>query len=145
MRALASIALLFVSACVVAAPSMSKSKPTPPVIKETFQLQPCPGKGKEQTTSELVGCAQREILRTDALINTQAKVVFGLLHTDGAKTRFVQGEKAWLAYRKAGCLSESDVYEGGSLSAVAFLNCVATRNVEHLANLRSFAKALRNP
>ena len=145
MRAPATIALVLVAACVVAAPSMSKSRPTPPVIKETFALQPCPGKGKERTTSDLIGCAQREILRTDALINAQAKVVFGLLHTDAARTRFVQAEKAWLAFRKASCLSESDVHEGGSLSAVDFLNCAGTRNVQHLADLRAFAKALRNP
>ena len=80
---------------------------------------------------------EKKILRTDARINSQARVIFRLLRDTTAKRRFVAAERAWLAYRRASCTSVADVYRGGSAEPVAFADCVLTRNREHLDELAS--------
>jgi uncharacterized protein YecT (DUF1311 family) len=118
----------------------------PPVIEEPFTPLPCPRtRAARGTTLGAVGCAQRKILHTDAVINRRAKAIFGLLRDRTAKRRFVAAERAWLAHRKATCTSEADVYRGGSAQDVAFATCVATRNVEHVEQLAAFERLVRGP
>src|SRR4051794_25498720 len=124
----------------VAAPAAASAAPAPPVIKESFTLLPCPS--NPQTTLALEGCAEHRIVKSDAVINAKVKTIYRLLRSDAAKTHFVAGERAWLAYRKASCLSRSDVYEGGTLSTVEFANCVADTNTAHVKDLTAFQKAL---
>src|SRR4051794_15990837 len=107
MRKLVVLAALIA----VAAPAAAWAAPSPPVIKEGFTLLPCPK--DPQTTLALEGCAEHRIVKSDAVINAKVKAIYKLLRSNAAKTHFVAGERAWLAYRKAGCLSRSDVYEGG--------------------------------
>ena len=47
-----------------------------------------------------------------------------------------------LAYRRADCLSDSDEYAGGTLSAVEFARCVLARNRQHLKDLATFQDAI---
>src|SRR4051812_8648415 len=133
--------LVLVAALIAAAvPASASAAPAPPVIKEGFTLPPCPP--SPTTTLELEGCAEHRILKTDTVINARVKAIYRLLRTDAAKTHFVAGERAWLAYRKASCMSRSDVYEGGTLAAVEYGNCVADTNVVHIKDLTAFQKAL---
>ena len=130
---------LFLIAAVAATATLK-----PPVIKESFTLLPCPK--NPQSTLDLEGCAEHRILRTDAAINARVKTIFVLLGRDrtvAAQARFVRGERAWLAYRRAVCDSRSDVFEGGTLAGLAAANCVADANVAHLKDLRAFERALR--
>ena len=116
----------------------------PPVIKEQFTLLPCPS--HPQTTLELEGCAEHRILKSDAAINARVKTIFVLLGKDrsvAAQGRFVRGERAWLAYRRALCNSRADVFEGGTLAGLVAANCVAGANAAHLKDLRAFERALR--
>src|SRR3954447_21231944 len=137
MRKLVLLAALLAVAAPAAA---SAAAPSPPVIKEGFTLLPCPA--NPQTTLALEGCAEHRIVKSDAVINAKVKTIYRLLRSDAAKTHFVAGERAWLAYRKASCLSRSDVYEGGTLSTVEFANCVADTNAVHVKDLTAFQKAL---
>lgn len=109
----------------------------PPVIEEEFTPLPCPRGRAARTTVGAEGCLEKKILRTDARINSQARVIFRLLRDTTAKRRFVAAERAWLAYRRASCTSVADVYRGGSAEPVAFADCVLTRNREHLDELAS--------
>jgi len=122
-------------------PSTQALELKPPVISERFTKLPCPA--KPLTTIELVGCAEQRILRSDKAINSETRVIFARLGTRAAKNRFVSGERAWLAYRRAVCLSRADVYEGGSLAKLVFANCVAAENLTHVRDLRRFERNLR--
>jgi uncharacterized protein YecT (DUF1311 family) len=139
-RAMRKLPFLCVAALLVAAVAATAA-PGPPVITESFTLLPCPAKPK--TTLDLEGCAEHRVVKTDAAINKRVKTIFSLLRTAKARGHFVQGERAWLAYRRATCTSRSDVYEGGSQSAVEFANCLGDLNDAHLKELATFEGNLR--
>jgi uncharacterized protein YecT (DUF1311 family) len=133
-------ALVMTLAASTAAPSPLK----PPVITEGFTLLPCPAKPKR--TIDFEGCAEHRILRSDKAINHRVAVIFSLLgsrRNAAARVRFVQGERAWLKFRRAVCGSRSDVYEGGSAAPLAFAECEVGKNVAHLRELKAFERALR--
>jgi uncharacterized protein YecT (DUF1311 family) len=116
----------------------------PPTIEEQFTPLPCPrSRTARGSTLGAEACAEHRILRTDAAINARAAAIFGLLRDEAARRRFVAAERAWLAYRKASCTSVADVYRGGSAEPVAFADCVAQRNVQHLRDLAPFEAFLR--
>ena len=118
--------------------------PAPPVIKEGFTPRPCPrSRAARQTTLGAEACLERQILKTDAAINKQVRSIFGLLLDVLAKRRFVSGEKAWRTYRTKSCVSEADVYRGGTAEPLAFADCVVRRNRQHIADLKYFHATLR--
>ena len=59
------------------------------MIREEFTPLPCPGAGKEKTTLDLEGCAERRILKTDAKI-----VRYPDRYSDQ------RGERMWSAVRR---------------------------------------------
>jgi uncharacterized protein YecT (DUF1311 family) len=120
----------------------SAAKLSPVVIHETFTPLPCSGKPSHRTTLQQEGCAEQQILRTDAKLNALAKAIFPLLADDAARRRFNTAQRAWLAYRRADCASVSDEFEGGSESPVLAAQCDAARNGVRLKDLRAFDDAL---
>ena len=54
----------------------------------------------------------------------------------------IAAHKSWLAYRRSYCLSESDVFQGGTLAGVVESDCVVTLNGQHVTNLKAFLKNL---
>ena len=118
------------------------AKLSPVLIHETFTPLPCSGKPGHRTTLEQEGCAEHQILRSDAQINSLAKSVFGLLHDDRARRDFNAAQRAWLNYRKTDCLSMSDVFEGGTQAGVVDAQCVASRNNQRVKDLRGFRRDL---
>ena len=112
----------------------------PPVIHEPFTPPPCPRHPK--TTVDLEGCGMREVLRGDRAIDASAAAIFRLLRTTVAKTSFVQSERAWLRYRRASCSAQASEYVGGTAEPVAFIDCEASRNRRHLADLVELRRAL---
>jgi uncharacterized protein YecT (DUF1311 family) len=109
-----------------------------PVIREPFTPLSCTGKPNDRDTLQQEGCAEQQILRTDTRINTLASSVFGRLHDRAAKVRFIAAQHAWLSYRRADCLSLSDVFEGGSQAPVLDAQCEADRNAQRIKDLRTF-------
>jgi uncharacterized protein YecT (DUF1311 family) len=134
--AVCAVSAASISAAVAAAPLAA------PVIKEPFTLLPCPKGSAKDTTLGMEGCAEHRIVASDKQIDQLAKQIFGKLQDNAARRRFVAGETAWLAYRRASCNSRSDVYEGGSLAVVVFGTCEAGLNTQHIADLTAFRKAL---
>jgi uncharacterized protein YecT (DUF1311 family) len=137
------LALTAVAAATLIAGSASglvshPAKLSPPVIRESFTPLPCGGKPGSRTTVQQEGCAERQILTTDARINALERSIFTRLRDDAARRRLVAAARAWLAYRRADCLSVSDVFEGGSQAPVTFARCAATRNVQRIKDLRTF-------
>jgi uncharacterized protein YecT (DUF1311 family) len=137
--------LLLVASLVVSvvAAAAGPADLVPPVVSESFTPLPCPAKPK--TTLDFEGCAERRILSTDKAINARVKRIFLVLQkgrSRSAVARFVRGERAWLAYRRAVCLSRADVYEGGSQGGVLFADCEADANAVHLKDLRRFQRGL---
>ena len=117
-------------------------RPTPalPHFAQRFDpTLPCPR--RPRTTAELEGCVERDIARTSAMIDAEARRVFALLAPAGRRA-FARGERAWLAYRKASCTAESSKYAGGSNEPVVFGYCVAKQNRRHLADLATLRREL---
>ena len=122
VRWLPVVALLSVAAC-----SSSSSGPqghptpaTPPVITESFTPLPC----NQATTVGQEGCAERAVLRADALVNREVHGLW-LRGSPAARAHLVTAQTAWLAYRSAVCTSEADAYAGGSLGPVTVASCLA--------------------
>jgi uncharacterized protein YecT (DUF1311 family) len=113
-------------------------KLTAPVIHESFTPLPCTGKPKARNTLQQEGCAEHQILDTDARINTIAQSIFGRLRDRASESRFITAQRAWLTYRRADCLSQSDVFEGGSQAPVIDAQCAADRNGQRIKDLQSF-------
>src|SRR5262245_41933716 len=116
--------------------------PALPRIHEPFTPLPCP---KHQvSTLDMEGCAERDILRTDAAVVKRERAAFALLSLDG-KRAFVQAERAWLAYRKATCEAEASRYIGGTIHGVVVASCIARENGTHLAALSALVRTLKQP
>ncbi len=65
--------------------------------------------------------------------------IFGRLFDAAARRRLIAAHSAWLAYRNAYCcLSESDVFEGGTEAGVVFADCEAGVNSQHVKDLQRF-------
>src|SRR3954451_2453333 len=114
----------------------------PPVVHETFTPLPCPAHPQAQL--ELEGCAEKAILATDHGIDSVNATIFARLAGRDRAT-FVAGERAWLRYRRASCLTAASKYAGGTLSSLVDADCVAARNQTHLREQRSLLHDLRTP
>jgi uncharacterized protein YecT (DUF1311 family) len=115
---------------------------SPPVIHETFTPLPCPAHPQAQL--ELEGCAEKAILATDRGIDAANATIFARLASRDRAT-FVAGERAWLRYRRASCLTAASKYAGGTLSSLVDADCVAARNRTHLREQHSLLHDLRSP
>jgi uncharacterized protein YecT (DUF1311 family) len=113
----------------------------PPVIREPWTPLPCPTHPK--STLEIEGCLERAVGRSDRRIDAKAATIFRLLHHQSDRAAFVEGEQAWLRYRRRSCTATASVYRGGSAEPVAFLRCEQNRNTRHLADLLDTERALR--
>ncbi len=133
----AAIALLAASAPAGAAPARTATL-SPPVIHESFTALPCTGAPGHRTTLEMEGCAEQRILASDKNIDALNRTIFGKLFDNAARRRFIAGHNAWLGYRRAYCLSASDVFEGGTEAAVVDADCVASVSSQHVKDLKRF-------
>jgi uncharacterized protein YecT (DUF1311 family) len=120
-----------------AAPARA-AKLSPPVIHESFTPLPCAGSPGHRSTLQEEGCAEQQILGTDKQIDGLNGKIFGKLSNARARRDLVAGHKAWLSYRRAYCLSVSDVFQGGTQAAVVDADCVAGVNAQHVRDLTTF-------
>jgi uncharacterized protein YecT (DUF1311 family) len=116
------------------------AKLAPPVIHEPFTPLPCTGAPGHRTTLEMEGCAEQQILSSDKRIDALNQEIFGKLFDAAARRRFIAGHNAWLAYRRAYCLSASDVFEGGTEALVVYADCSASVNSQHVKDLKAFLR-----
>lgn len=114
---------------------------TVPVLKENFTLLAC----NQSTTIGLEGCAEHQIVALDAQINGLRRHVFASLTSAGARRNFVNAEVSWSTYRTSLCLSESSVYQGGTLAPVAYATCLVQSDRRHVAALREFEYQQSHP
>jgi uncharacterized protein YecT (DUF1311 family) len=117
--------------------------PTLPHIHETFTPLPCPK--QPVSTLDLVGCAERDILRTDKTVEAKERKVFALLHDVDGRRAFVSAERSWLAYRRSICAAEASKFAGGTLAGVVAASCTARQNRRHLTDLSALARTLKQP
>jgi uncharacterized protein YecT (DUF1311 family) len=113
----------------------------PPVIHEPWTPLPCPM--HPQSTVETEGCLQRAVTASDLRINSRVATIFRLIRTASDRAAFVDGEQAWLRYRRRSCAATASAYRGGSAEPVAFLSCESRRNARHLADLADTEQELR--
>ncbi len=120
-----------------ATPSVPAIKP--PVITEDFKpVLSCDPK----TTVGMEGCGEHKVLAADKQLNTDSKVIFGLLYDNTSRRDFITAQTKWAAYRSADCQSQSDVYEGGTEQPVAFVYCLATDDSLRHQDLKGFFDGL---
>ena len=116
----------------------------PPVIQETWTPLPCPARPLSSLpTVEIVACLERAVIRSDRRINTKVATIFRLLRRKSDRSAFVDGEQAWLRYRRQSCRAVASKYEGGSAQPILFLDCQKRRNAQHLVDLRDMERTLR--
>ena len=125
-----------------AGPAAHTVKLVPVKIHETFTPLPCTGSPSHRTTLEQEGCAEKQILRTDTQIDLLEAQIFPILFNDRARRDLNAAQHAWLSYRKADCLSMSDLFEGGTEAGVVDAQCVAARNSQRVKDLRAFHRGL---
>jgi len=113
----------------------------PPVIREPWTPLPCPM--HPQSTVETEGCLQQAVISSDRRINTRVATIFRLIRIASDRAAFVEGETAWLRYRRRSCAATASAYRGGSAEPVAFLSCESDRNTRHLADLADTERVLR--
>lgn len=133
----ASAVLLAGWAPAIAAPAHT-AKLSAPVVHESFTPLPCAGAPGHRSTVEIEGCVERQILASDQKIDSLNQAIFGKLFDAAARRRFIAGHNAWFAYRRAYCLSASDVFEGGTEAPVLATQCVASVNNQHVKDLLRF-------
>lgn len=129
---------LFVGLSGAAAAGGTRGGVTPPVIAEDFTLLSC----SHGSTIGMEGCAEHALVAADRRIDAEVRVLFRVLPDDAARSRLVAAETAWLRFRRADCESQSDLYEGGSLAPVAFVQCEVRDDASRSAGLRSFYRGL---
>jgi uncharacterized protein YecT (DUF1311 family) len=112
----------------------------PPVIKEVFTPLKCT---HDQTTLGMEGCAEQQILKSDKTIDSLNAKIFGKLSSTG-KRDFIDGHNAWLKYRTAYCLSESDVFQGGTEAGVIDARCGVSVSRVHVKELQDFLSSLND-
>jgi uncharacterized protein YecT (DUF1311 family) len=118
------------------------TKLVPPVIRESFTPLGCSGSPGHRSTLQMEGCAELQILHSDKRIDALNRQIFGKLPSNSARRDLIEGHKAWLSYRKAYCLSVSDVFQGGTEAGVVAADCTASVNGQHVSNLKAFLKDL---
>jgi uncharacterized protein YecT (DUF1311 family) len=140
--ATASAAIALATAASAGAAGAHAAKLAPPIVKESFTPLPCTGSPGHRSTLQLEGCAEQQILRSDKQINALNKEIFGRLPSNSARRDLIAGHRAWLGYRKAYCLSVSDVFQGGTAAGVVAADCTASVNAQHVSNLKTFLEDL---
>jgi uncharacterized protein YecT (DUF1311 family) len=125
-----------------ASPAASTVRLQPVVIHETFAPLPCSGSPNHRTTLQQAGCTEKQILRTDTQIDLLEAHIFPILFDDRARRDLNAAQHAWLRYRKADCLSMSDLFEGGTEAGVVDAQCEADRNGQRVKDLRAFHRDL---
>ena len=144
-RAAAHFAVAVACAALPAVPAAGAARlaaaPTPPVIKELFTPLPCPA--SPQTTLDMEGCAEKQILATDRQIDALVAAAWRQLDSAGPRASLARGERAWRTYRDASCDALYKVYDGGTQAPVAFGTCIVARNRSHLTDLAALLKALK--
>lgn len=122
-----------------ASPSVSPSAAANalPTIPEAFSpVLPCPSSSPAQTTLQMEGCAEHQIVSLDQQITTVAQALYASMSSADAQ-QLVASQTAWIAQRHAACLKVYNKYSGGSLAPVAFANCEVTKDKARLAQLQA--------
>ena len=89
----------------------------------------------------IVGCLERALLRSNRRIDARAATIFRSLRAQRARKAFVDGERAWLRYRRRTCSAQASVYHGGSAQPIAYLQCQLDRNQRPLSDLTDMERA----
>jgi uncharacterized protein YecT (DUF1311 family) len=137
-RILANVGLVAAVLAVGTAASAGAATINPPVIKEAFTPLKCT---HDETTLGMEGCAEQQILKSDKMIDSLNAKIFAKLSTS-AKKDFIHGHDAWFKYRTAYCLSESDVFQGGTEAGVIEAQCAANINRAHVKEIQGFLSSL---
>lgn len=107
-----------------------------PVIREPWTPLPCPANAK--STVEIEGCLEREVDRSDRVINARVAAIYARLRGPN-RVVFAGSEQDWLRYRRKSCLATASAYNGGSAEPLVFLGCEQGRNVRHTEDLKATA------
>jgi uncharacterized protein YecT (DUF1311 family) len=128
------------------APTTGAAPLEPPPIHEHFTQLACPS--RPVSTVDFEGCAEQVVLRTDKEIESLDSSIASFAASvpyNRLPRLFLAGHRAWLTYRERDCHAVSERFEGGSLSPLADLDCVLSRNHQRIKDLRAFRRQLKHP
>jgi uncharacterized protein YecT (DUF1311 family) len=98
--------------------------------------QPC---AHAQTQSAINQCAMEEFKKADAELN---KVFQQLLLKTDRQEKLKAAQRAWVAFRDAGCEYDASEAEGGSMEPLVRYSCYAEATKTRTNQLRAYLKAL---
>lgn len=112
-----------------------------PVIGEPWTPLRCPA--HPEGTLGFEACLEKDVTHSDRRIDKRVAHVFRLLPPGKSRLVFVQGEHAWLHYRRLSCSAEAAKYRGGSEEPLVFLTCEKRLNLRHIADLAAMERTVR--
>lgn len=142
----AAVSLTLAASLLATEPATATTKLKPPLVTEDFGKPP---KCNPNTTIGQAGCGERKVLADDKVMNADITVVFKLLSSRRAQQDFMTAQDDWVRYRKADCVSQSDVYLGGTEQGVIYVYCLAAQDQARRADLKTlykdFSQGLSHP
>ena len=109
-----------------------------PVITEDFKpVLPC----NQDTTVGQEGCGEHEVLAADKQLNADVKIILDLLGK-GANRAYVTAQTTWITYRTEDCISQADIYQGGTELPVAYVYCLTSDDSSRRQDLKAFFSGL---
>jgi uncharacterized protein YecT (DUF1311 family) len=83
-----------------------------------------------QTQFEMDRRASANLARADAEMNAQYRVTMAAIRRWGARpgspdypAALLKAQRAWIAYRDAGCAAEGNAYFGGTMQGLTIVTC----------------------
>lgn len=105
-----------------------------PVVVDNFKpVLAC----NPNTTVGQEGCAEHKVLSADKQLSADIRLIFGLLGAQG-KRDFINAQRSWAIYRHDDCLSQSDVYLGGTEQPVVYGTCLYADDLSRRQDLKGF-------
>jgi uncharacterized protein YecT (DUF1311 family) len=101
--------------------------------------------GQADTTAEMLKCFRQALATAEQKLTTLRGRLKHQLSPEEWEP-FSNADAAWLAYRKANCISAAALYRGGSMEQVVALACTVEMTRERARELRVLSKdALSRP
>lgn len=102
----------------------------------TEQTNPCE---KAQNQRKLENCLENEYKKLDAKLNEEYQTALKRLMKESSNEKDIinlkQTQQIWISYRESNCLSERELYEGGTDSIAVSIECDINLTNERLKEI----------
>lgn len=97
----------------------------------------CLDKPENQSTHDMVACADKETKIWDALLNAEYQRLLGAVEGK-TKDDVVKAQRQWLALRDSDCAIPYALFDGGTMAQPIAANCVMENTAERMLQVRAW-------